>query len=174
MNSRKARSIACLNRDHVSAGNRENCLFHYPTRQDLANCLNVVSPTPLVAPTNTATRPGGRADTMRLFERRIASRGPWYLLAVRDYRISGRERLNTAHISRELEVLIHVTFGSSFGANNVSYLRYLAQSNLAQSKVAVLSSSLRLGHRKVDNENRLYTRHNVECAYDSRSLTYLV
>ncbi len=34
----------------------------------LANCFNVVSPMPLVAPTKTATRPGGRVEAMQEFE----------------------------------------------------------------------------------------------------------
>ena len=37
-------------------------------RECFANCLSVASPIPLVAPTKTATRFGGRAEAMREFE----------------------------------------------------------------------------------------------------------
>lgn len=38
------------------------------SRACLANCFSEVSPTPLVAPTKTATRPGGRAEAIRELE----------------------------------------------------------------------------------------------------------
>ena len=40
----------------------------------LANCLGVVSPIPLVAPTKTATRPGRREEVMRKLENCISGR----------------------------------------------------------------------------------------------------
>ena len=63
-----------------SAAMRSPASWERPTkytrgwRAYLANCLSVVSPIPLVAPTKTAIRPGGRVEGMREFEDSMSGR----------------------------------------------------------------------------------------------------